>query len=1483
MSRHMEEIYREVFGKEAQKILAEQQQKQASLKRKADPANVDAPLREKSSSAIEEASMSTPRPPLKRLRTKGPGVFASPAESLSSGLGQSPPSSSDSLVRALSFELAGDKDDSEKDGSQQELDESGKNKFQLLAAAEAKRRGALGGRPSGKPGPGSRKIELPVAVRAKMASEMSKALSSFASEKDFWISMKRKYALSIPKLKSIFSDREALQSETQKKKLTTKPLLFQSGGKGTKKTAGSKRCRGFRKSGGGRKSRWPALLSELKAWVEEQRSYGHSVSKTTLMDRWIFLPSEKMLNLQAEAAAQVDASAKAETLQKAELAKSEKESLCKNYTARQSKCNRLMDSMGLKFMKPDLTTKLSAQEEAVRAMLTWQLWDRTLWKAFFSPLDVLGESVADPSAFRNNVESLVCIYSDQIPLWVKASSEREIFCALESKPMPQQQIREALKAHFEKCLADPARGQSLVPVKLPDSATGSGQRQKRGLKEAQADRYRVTYEARQILYNLGSSEKELVGDVLPGLLIFHGTHARLSNISESGTFITDESFFWKGRLIERKAGTSAGRLLLPWRKLRASEPALFESISIMQQPAGNVDNIIFAWSQAELSKHGPCQIHQRDSFSASWSPSSAQSLYLSQSLQTIVAPKMTASLQLTDTDYSRSFKALCKSKMADLRSSGQEALLKAGKREVWQASHSDMLLSVVSAQKEMKERNLKNKWVVSGLRRNGMLAYAPDLQGRKLVPLANQPAAEMPQGSSRMQSSWLQDRYNWVDANLEPLEPDWSLLPGVKAVTDLIEYEYWQGSETAEKDEAEEEALLDLHELPETLQWPCIESGLLQVPLKLQALAWKLDKKDSVDVKAKRRSKKLVKALRKQAKQCLAGKFRQKMKEKLKEKSLKQALDDLVPISGIAAAKSKHKSGRSVAKALAKDRRKQAKKNAAKMEAAKVAKEMISDEIASGSVVGAAAVEEKAASLPEAACGPLKGKRVRVSAELHGKETLCGKEGICTSHNLVSDQVNVISLGAANATEVLPESSVTMVEKSWLKPLKWKQMTLSRSLKQRILEVCGGGRVFLEEDMKAAEPVEEIKTKPQMLLDHHLSYGWELLRWHFSNAGAASDFFQENGVLLLDPKLSNQWLLPVVSDFVADKSLLEKEMLRVKNAAKSLLVPVHGQNHWTLLLLLMPGGSEDTTAVHYFDSLQDEEKGGMSDVCASRAEKLLKLLMQSDAVSLPKHEPSPTQESDDCGFWVLAYALEVCCMLRHEGPKSRGSLKVSVLNLKGLLRLWCSQMKTEQEKCEKALDLRIEKLESERETLRNQALNMAEAVTKAKEAKSDAEALADKVFNQGKSPEYNDLPQSAKDAIDKIELMGNIKVCSRCRYSSGCLSCDKDKALRYHLNVLRHSLGMKPLACPGLSSSLLPLPLWCVSHVLCHTDPAAAPALPVCLLLVVVFGGFKVLCHTDPAAAPALPVCLLHVVLIIAQHSVLIIAQHSDAFCACVF
>lgn len=110
-----------------------------------------------------------------------------------------------------------------------------------------------------------------------------------------------------------------------------------------------------------------------------------------------------------------------------------------------------------------------------------------------------------------------------------------------------------------------------------------------------------------------------------------------------------------------------------------------------------------------------------------------------------------------------------------------------------------------------------------------------------MKPLSDEPAADYPQGSGRYPSDWLKDRYSWVtkedSGKFVPVEPDWSLIPGSKEISDLVEYQYWSAkSETPEEDEA----LLSIEELPEALQWPCIESGILQVPLSLQKLAWKL-------------------------------------------------------------------------------------------------------------------------------------------------------------------------------------------------------------------------------------------------------------------------------------------------------------------------------------------------------------------------------------------------------------------------------------------------------------------------------------------------------------------------------------------------------------------------------------------------------------------------------------------------------------------
>ena len=72
---------------------------------------------------------------------------------------------------------------------------------------------------------------------------------------------------------------------------------------------------------------------------------------------------------------------------------------------------------------------------------------------------------------------------------------------------------------------------------------------------------RITYEARQRLHPVYADEsQEVIGSVGKGLLVVPGGWARLSNISESGTWLSDESFKVGEKLITRTRGSSAGRI-----------------------------------------------------------------------------------------------------------------------------------------------------------------------------------------------------------------------------------------------------------------------------------------------------------------------------------------------------------------------------------------------------------------------------------------------------------------------------------------------------------------------------------------------------------------------------------------------------------------------------------------------------------------------------------------------------------------------------------------------------------------------------------------------------------------------------------------------------------------------------------------------------------------------------------------------------------
>ena len=95
-----------------------------------------------------------------------------------------------------------------------------------------------------------------------------------------------------------------------------------------------------------------------------------------------------------------------------------------------------------------------------------------------------------------------------------------------------------------------------------------GMTQTRGAEVEGGDKYRITLEVQQDLYNFLNPDLEPVAKHGRPLLILIGKHARLSNIDDNGRFIRTEAFEFCGTPVLRKAGSSARGLLKSWVELR---------------------------------------------------------------------------------------------------------------------------------------------------------------------------------------------------------------------------------------------------------------------------------------------------------------------------------------------------------------------------------------------------------------------------------------------------------------------------------------------------------------------------------------------------------------------------------------------------------------------------------------------------------------------------------------------------------------------------------------------------------------------------------------------------------------------------------------------------------------------------------------------------------------------------------------------------
>ena len=1189
-----------------------------------------------------------------------------------------------------------------------------------------------------RPGSCTKRAEISAATKLKYCQEMKAVKDTFSSLQDFWAAQVEKYGIRKDALKNILSKEGHWEKLVAEKDLKSK-----------NKHQFSKRKRA---SGAGRKVPFPDIISKMKQWLSIERACGHTIAKQDLLAEYLgrlqLTANELRNNAQVP---EIPALKRAELLADAKEREVRKEKLCNSDPYRRKTKAQLVKWLDAKYMSTELVTNISQVEAQTRTKLTWQEFDHTLWLATCASQQTLADSnrLSSPDQFISARSQLVIGFSDQVPLWAKATGRRAVFAeeelhasadvkdyssvrlamseamhsehgpdmvigpivpstpqvqrkfSFESSPkesvvrqlsftsaassppasQPEQDslvkqgsFDSAPPSQSEQCpfgSASPAAGdaEQMVPASPEQDAKASTQKDASSTQPSAPaakpalpqpgsttligisgeDRYRITYEARQLLHSVyGDESQEIIGSVGKGLLVVPGEWARLSNISESGTWLSDETFKIGDKVITRTQGSSAGRVMLPYRRLRQNHPELMSKVDIMQQPAANVDSVILSWSiQAQAAQY-PASIWMRDCFSSMFSDSATESMALANQLSCLVAEKCTSKLQITDTDFAKPFKALVRHKLIDLRAQWQTQ--RKVEHSVWKVGPLEIVTAVVAAQEAMADKNLKDEWVLRAAVRNGILVYRPDPASGRLVELLSQSWAKemgLEVGTKRYSPEWLRDRLKWRDGEGVPAKADWNLSSTAKQISDLQIWDYYHPED--EKDCTEEDLQPEITDaIAEDLELELqnslslrIHPSLRRAQIRRMGTAEYQSKKDKAVVK-RARQRKLRKLLRKHK-----SKLVQKVAEKLSGMSRDEALAELQPE---ARQKSKPKKKLSLAfKPSIKNKASCKTKPSAKL---KSLKKKTEKQALAKALVKAGSKQDLSEKPPlpppEQAPpaeiefdDPLFNQEVVIVSEAAGRLSF-GKHGKLTHGSTPATYICVTDSGAY---QVEPEWVEIKSSKAKVLKVKWPKWT---QLSKRDLSLMLSQLSCNPEDEVGLSPKEWSihtvipcpKEIPEME-DQHLWLGWALLRWCFDKANVALP--DVLGVHCVDPILSK---LILKNDGNPEQLEGFKEGIKISwsQHCKLLLVPVYSQFHWTLLAAQRAGPGKPITWRRY-DSLSKEHE-------ESHPQQIFMGQLLDPDFTLPPLSNIATQPvgSNACGCYVLHYIEEELRVFRGEWP-----------------------------------------------------------------------------------------------------------------------------------------------------------------------------------------------------------------------------------------
>ena len=203
---------------------------------------------------------------------------------------------------------------------------------------------------------------------------------------------------------------------------------------------------------------------------------------------------------------------------------------------------------------------------------------------------------------------------------------------------------------------------------------------------------------------------------------------------------------------------------------------------------------------------------------------------------------------------------------------------------------------------------------------------------------------------------------------------------------------------------------------------------------------------------------------------------------------------------------------------------------------------------------------------------------------------------------------------------------------------------------------------------------------------------------------------------------------------------------------------------------MLSTGSE----VRYYDSLAQES------ACNRRAAQQLLSWLSTEHTSVPARCNSAFQPtgSNACGFFALQYLEMELAIQRGEGPASTQHPLEGYLSWKKRLQDLIKFLETELAKLQKEEADAAEKAQKKAQKAVEAKAKIKQAASEAAISQAKAKELAAQLLKQKLS--LKDLPEPARLEIQTVR-QAQFGLCSRCRYSSGCLGCSAAHAERYYL------------------------------------------------------------------------------------------------------